>query len=221
MNHPSNLHAAANCWSLRRSWAALRDTNSAAATAGDFDGLRSPLYGVRHASGGHADPVPSLSSSGSRYGRATDIVRENVDQAYWLCASSLRHGALTTGPALAVIGKAIAGLNPSTAGEVARYLADADQAARRTLGVDSDYWGPLPGNPPCPGCGVRLLRARTSAPTSGDWPIVCAAGCLCSGMACPCGMADRTPRVAHIWDSAWARVTLGLDATARGETTCR
>lgn len=53
--HPANHHAIANAWSLRRAWAALRDTN----TPDDRTPLRSPVYGVIRALGSHADPTPA------------------------------------------------------------------------------------------------------------------------------------------------------------------
>lgn len=213
MNHPSNLHAAANCWSLRRSWATLRDTNT---TPDDDAGtIRSwrPGTGGGHVSG-HGDPlgdaVTASVSRGTSLTRIADTVREDVDQARWLATSALRLQGLPVGPALTVLTRVIGDLDPDVASEVARYLDHADKAIRRTLRLGDDHW-PIPGNPACPSCGTRLLRARRSAPDSATWPVICGAGCRCTGGNCGCGMAVKARHAPHIWPASWARDTLNLN----------
>ncbi|MGC4891070.1 hypothetical protein [Micromonospora sp. DT227] len=212
-HHPSNLWAAANCWSLRRAWAAARDTNTGDDTR---DGIRSPIWGNRTSAGGHGDPIGDTVTADvdhhAHTARTIDEVRANVDQAWWLLASATRNTPMPTGPALAVISRLVPAADPNTADEVAGYLDRADRALRRTLRLGDDHW-PIPGNPPCPGCGVRMLRARTSAPDSSAWPVICAAGCVCLGDTCGCGMDIRVKRTVHIWPAAWARNTLDLTAT--------
>lgn len=211
MNHPSTLHALAACWSLRRAWAALRDTNTT--TDDDAGTIRSwrPGTGGGHGSG-HGDPlgdaVVATVSRGTHHTQTAEIVRESVDQARWLATSALRHQGAPVGPALAMLARVIADLDPATAADVGQYLDHADQAARRHLRLDTDHW-PLPGNPKCPACGTRMLRARRSNPDSAAWPVICAAGCRCTGPACPCGMTMRVRGVDHIWAGA----TLNLNTT--------
>lgn len=221
VNHPSNLHAAANCWSLRRSWATLRDTN----TAPDDDAgtIRSwrPGTGGGHGSG-HGDPlgdaVTANVSRSTSLTRTADTVRNDVDQARWLATSALRQTGMPVGPALAVLTRIIGDLTPDVAAEVGQYLNHADHAARRALRLGTDHLV-LPTKPKCPACGVRMMRARTSNPDSAAWPVVCGAGCQCTGNTCPCGMAIQVRRVAHIWPATWARTTLNLDTIEQEATT--
>lgn len=217
MTHPANMHAAANCWSLRRSWSALRDANTL--TDGDAGTLRSAAASsTRHASG-HADTladaVITQISRGSHYANTVDTIRDDVDQARWLATSALRQQGMPLGPALAALTRVIGDLDPATAAEVGRYLDHADQAARRYLRIDTDHL-PLPGNPKCPVCGVRMLRARRSNPDSSAWPVICAAGCVCTGNTCPCGMTVRQKQAVHIWPAGWAVATLNLDSPETG-----
>lgn len=213
-DHPANLWATSNCWSLRRAWAILRDTSSH--PDDDAGTLRSPsAYGTRHGSGhgnGLADAVIAAIGRGTHHAATIDTVREDVDQARWLATSALRQQGMPLGPALAALTRVIPDLDPATAAEVARYLDHADQAARRYLRIDNDHL-PLPGNPKCPVCGVRMLRARRSNPDTSAWPVICAAGCLCTGDTCPCGMTARPKRTPHIWPAAWVRATLNPDTT--------
>jgi len=215
VTHPNTLWAASNCWSLRRSWATLRDAS--AAPDDDAGTIRSwrPGTGGGHGSG-HGDPlgdaVTASVSRGDTQTRVADTVRDDVDQARWLATSALRHTGMPIGPALAVLTRVIPDLAPDIAGEVARYLDHADKAARRTLRLGDDHL-PLPGNPPCPACGVRMLRARRSAPNSAEWPVICAARCRCAGTPCPCGMETPTRRVEHIWTATWGRARVTLDQT--------
>ncbi len=219
MTHPANLWAASNCWSLRRAWAAARNTN----TSDTRDGIRSPIWGTHTGGtpGGHGDPVADTVTADvdhhAHTARTIDEVRANVDAAYWVCASAMRHGPLGTGPALAIVARTIGSLDPNTALEVAGYLQGADRALRRTLRLGDDHW-PIPGNPACPSCGTRMLRARTSNPDSAQWPVVCAAGCVCLGDTCGCGMDLRQKRVNHIWGADWVRTNLAF-TTAEGEAT--
>jgi len=215
--HPHIPWALSNCWSLRRAWATLRDTETL--PDGDAGTIRSwrPGTGGGHGSG-HGDPLgDAVTASVSRGGsltRVADTIREDVDAARWIATSALRHTGMPVGPALAVLTSVIPDLDPAVAGEVARYLDHADKAARRALRLDVDHWA-VPSNPPCPACGVREMRARTSNPDSAGWPVICGAGCLCVGNGCPCGMVVRARRVPHIWPGA----TLELDApTAEVET---
>ncbi|MFG1847794.1 hypothetical protein [Micromonospora carbonacea] len=212
MTHPSNQHAAANCWSLRRAWAALRDANTS--DDGDAGTIRSWRPGTGGHGSGHGDPlaeavVAGLTSS-TRHARTVDTIRDNVDQARWLATSALRHTGMPVGPALAALTGVIDDLDPATAHEVARYLDRADTAARRALHLGDDHL-PLPGNPRCPACGVRMLRARRSNPDTTAWPVICAAGCRCTGNTCGCGMPVKARNVDHIWQAAWARATLDLN----------
>lgn len=228
MTHPSNLHALAHCWSLRRAWAALRDTNTP--DDGDAGTLRSWRPGTGGNTGGHGDPlgdaVVATVTQGTRHTQTAEIVREDVDQARWLATSALRHQGAPVGPALTMLTRVIVDLDPATAHEVGRYLHHADTTARRALRLDVDHL-PLPGNPPCPACGVRMLRARRSNPDTDAWPVICAAGCRCTGQGCPCGMGVRVRGVDHIWPGATLNLTTGTEApttTSRrqqsGEPTC-
>lgn len=169
-----HLHARAALWSLRRSWPALRgayaDVRRRARTervTGDGGTLRSQVWGTIGRTGGHGDPVASAVSYSpaeadvGRYRRAVEMVAEETAAARWLTASV--HGELMR-------------LMPARARDVAGYLAAADRAARRVLSWEPDHRA-LVTNPPCPGCGTRMLRTQTSAPDSALWTVVCTAGC--------------------------------------------
>lgn len=204
--HPANHHATANAWSLRRAWAALRDTN----TPDDRTPLRSPVYGVIRALGGHADPTPTAAAS-PNHTRLTDHTREAINHAWWLLASATRHQPATTGPTLAVITQALPHLDPRTAADISSHLADADRRIRTALRLGDDH-RPIPGNPPCPACGTRLLRARTSNPDTAAWPVICATGCRCTGTGCPCRMTTPVRGVEHIWPASYGATLLEVTA---------
>ncbi|MEV2236685.1 hypothetical protein [Micromonospora sp. NPDC049891] len=206
-DHPHNLAAAANCWSLRRSWAVWRDTNSSDTN----DGLRSTTYGHR-GGGGHSDPVADTADTTTRRNHLAEQVREHVDNARWLATSALRHTGMPIGPALAALTNVIDHLDPATAHDVSHHIHQADTAIRRALRLGDDWW-PLPGNPKCPGCGTRMLRARTSNPNRAAWPIICTAGCRCTGNTCPCPAVTKFRGTPHIWPGALLVGTLNLEAT--------
>jgi hypothetical protein len=210
--HPHVLHATAALWSLRRSWALLR---TAAQDHADADGysLPSAWHPGSRSSGagdGFATAVLTATSTSSHYTRLTEQVTEQAAQARWLVVSALRDRA-HTGPSLAVVAAGLPHVDPATAGDISRHLGQADTAIRRTLRIQPDHW-PLPGNPPCPLCGVRLLRVQVSPSDSADWTVVCTAGCRCRGDRCPCGMAITAQGVRHIWG---ARSPLVVEALAR------
>lgn len=213
--HPWTLHATTALWSVRRSTAALHQCIASAALDA-ADGLHGQTYGSRHAVGGHGDGITTgLAQLGqAAHWRHVDArAREHITQACWLARSDT--GQPRDGRDLhAYLADALPAANPATARDIADHLTAADAAIRRTLRVGPDHW-PLPANPPCPTCGVRMLRAVTSAPASRDWTVVCTAGCRCAGNDCPCGMDQPTDRVPHIWPATAPLVAAQLATLPR------
>jgi hypothetical protein len=89
-------------------------------------------------------------------------------------------------------------VDPDAAAAAGRSLDRRDAAARVALRVDRTRER-LRGNPPCPGCGERLLRVESACPPAAR-VVVCTAGCQCTGQqTCPCGMPVRTEWAPHVW----------------------
>lgn len=201
MTHPWTLHAATALWSLRRSWAALRD-QAAAARLEAPDGLHGTTYGSRHSSGGHSDGVSDLIAappSWERWALVDEQIGEHVTQACWLIRSATRLPR-DGRQLLDYLAAGIPLADPGTARDVAGYLQAADRTARRALAMPPDRV-PLPGVA-CPGCITRRLEVHTAAPERAHWTVVCAAGCVCHGRLCPCTTAPGTTPadgVPHIW----------------------
>lgn len=152
-----------------------------------------------------------------------------VSDAVWILASSLYvRGArsLVYGPGWesaeagpyqgrdAWLTMAIAHAPLDTGLEVIGILDAADAQVRAALRVDRQRQA-VPGNPPCPSCGVRILRTETAATDQTTWAVVCTAGCRCKGTTCPCRMATRVRGVRHIWPHHQIIDWVHLDATIR------
>lgn len=222
-----HLHAATALCDLARAWPLLRATAGAIHTQAS-DGLRSPLYG-RISAGGHGDggilrAVESGHDEQARWVLILERVAEQVRHALWIALSVTPGARVTTGPGdelhvtridsstwhaitarrggagyLAGIATALPRCSPSSARDIAGYLAGADRVARAALQLDADRH-PLVGVP-CPACDTRLLETATASPHRAAWTVTCAAGCRCTGPRCLCadtgtGPADGAP---HIW----------------------
>lgn len=149
--------------------------------------------------------------------RTADV---DVDTAFWITASATRaHPLLRHDPTWDVVGAgrlgyvlaALPGCDPGTAYAVAGLLRHADRAVRRAAGLGDPEAIPVPGNPACPSCSTRMLRIQTSSTRTGDWTVVCGAGCRCDGPHCACGMPTRARGARHIWD----RIPDGYEAQER------
>jgi hypothetical protein len=209
VTHPHRLHATAAGWSLHRSREQLTQAaaDEAAQIAAEIrtarlepaGGLRSTVYGSRHASGGHSDPVSRLLLLGvrpPRINRPALLASRTTETLVWL-ARTLDVPGLTTGlDPLALLMSAVPLLPPARSATLTRWLADLDDRIRTALALTADRQL-IPGVD-CPACQVRRLYVQTAAPVDVQ-TVICSAGCLCTGTDCPCGMPVRAVGVAHIW----------------------
>jgi hypothetical protein len=133
-----------------------------------------------------------------------------LEDAAWIVASTRRNDPLrmpdgrtvsvAASPSEAYLRAALPGTPPETAAEVLGVLERFATGCWGTLHLDPPSM-PLPGNPPCPCCEMRMLRVRCVGPRSA-WTVVCAAGCTCAGTDCWCGMDELMPGTRHVW--AWS-----------------
>jgi hypothetical protein len=151
---------------------------------------------------------------------APALAMDAVVDAAWILASHLRRRPLLVygyawrhasqssewGAAHLYLRTAMQFAAPAVAGEICGLLEGADCAVRSALRIARDR-RQVPGNPPCPCCGQRLLRIDT-APPRPEWTVTCTAGCRCTGEGCPCGMPAQVEQAPHVWelDQVWARV---------------
>lgn len=216
--HPWNLTAISDAWSLRWSWTGFLNLNVT-----DDPGLRSVAVGSIGRASGHSDHVAAgaLVRTGTvaRHRRDAEKIRDDIDAAYWLTASAHRHQPLLGSSrtiALRQIADVASNIDPATARDVSNHLQRADKAARGWLDAGPDHQ--VLTTPPCPACNLRQLRARTSAPYVTDWPVICTAvGCRCAGTTCACGMEIRERGAPHIWagGSPLAAAALTTPVTVR------
>ncbi|MFI2577712.1 hypothetical protein ACH5AJ_36565 [Streptomyces rochei] len=228
MTSPHHLHAVAAAWSLADALphlATLADDEAAqiAAEAREEPALlRSPVYGSRHASGGHSDPVTGMIATATRPERRNRWAEmsSRAEQRITGVAAMLRITGVRD--PLACILAALPNTLPGTAAVVARHLQDEDRWIREAIGIAPDrapLHGPIP--PMCPACRARNLHVQTAGPQSA-WTVVCDGSrepdggphrpCLCTGTGCRCGMPGAVEGVAHIWPRA---VVLGAVGGAR------
>ena len=190
--HPWTLLAVAAGWSLRRAAVELFRVGP---PDGDHGTLRSTAASTGRSGGGHADPIGTavLRGTSGAYARLLDQVAEDITAARWLCRSDPDR-------------------RPSTARDAYAHLAAADKRIRAALHMPPDHL-PMIGNPPCPGCGTRLLRIWTSAPDPRDHVVICTADCRCTN-SCGCGMDVRESGAPHVWSGDSTLVTALLPAAA-------
>ncbi len=234
MTHPHVLHALAALWSLHRAQQLLAEHRDAVALAAPrrttstrqrtlaeltaMDTLlrqerpdRFRLAGARVAASPAPAPVAVLDA-------LRDADRTLADTAA-LLAHVHRHRPLLRWtrdwdqPAYAgrwVWLIAAASVAPhGIAREIHALVDPVDARARAITGHGPDLWR-LPLSPPCPACGLRLLRVHTSPPDSRRWAVVCGSACRCGGEDCGCGMPVREARVRHIWPADHALVADAL-----------
>ncbi|MFC6017785.1 hypothetical protein ACFP2T_16410 [Plantactinospora solaniradicis] len=217
--HPSVLHALAAAWSLRQAWqylsvAVAREAHAVAAEADAFsaaDGIRSSQWGAGRSGGSHGDPtgnaVLSRVRSAGQSRPLAALAKSTTDTLTWL-ADTL---GLAAGPdPMWRITNDLPRLQPGTAEQLRRWLADHDTRIRTTLGIDPDEH--LLQGAECPACHRRPLYARTAAPDPADWVVTCGTGCLCSGQGCGCGMLVQVEGAVHIWDRSVPTVAAMLGA---------
>ncbi|ROO51061.1 hypothetical protein EDC02_5925 [Micromonospora sp. Llam0] len=212
-HHPAVLHAITSCHQLAKSRQHLAHVvqeealdRAARAATDTRDGLRSQVLGRRHQLGGHADPVAGridTTPTGDRAGpmaRLADSIDTTIGWLARIVTGGHYDGNLDP---LTVIREDLPNLRrpAAAAAHVGRWLVEADDKIRRTLGLLPDHL-PVPGNLACPACGLRMLRIVTSAPDSAGWVIVCTnPDCMCSGnRSCRCGMPVQGFGAGHIWD---------------------
>ncbi|MEW2474631.1 hypothetical protein AB0875_12650 [Micromonospora gifhornensis] len=185
--------AALEMWAMEAVREALVGTSSIR-----DNGLRSPIWGGRHALGGHGDPTATTALGAWAPGGPNphaallgDILRQ-LDQA----AGHLP-GAPGMDP-LTRIRQAIPAMSVLAATRTAEALEHLDGTVRRRLGAPSP-WRHLSGRE-CPACQGRLLFELACAP--GDRPVVCRDDCRCVGPGCGCGMPGAVEGAPHIWRRA-------------------
>ncbi|WP_416902740.1 hypothetical protein [Micromonospora echinospora] len=202
MTSPHHLHATRTAWALHTALTRLselvtvetrRRSDHYLAAANQ---LRSPVYGVRHATGDHADPVGGVLTA-----------PDATVPARWADLSQTAHGRLSgiagmfranpgSDPHTAIVGR-IPHLTPSTAAILHKHLTDEDAWIRAAVRLEP-AGTPLVGVS-CPRCGVRQLQVHTDGPAEA-WTVTCS--CVCVGQGCRCGAEGAVEGVAHIWPRA-------------------
>ncbi|MFI6266142.1 hypothetical protein [Micromonospora sp. NPDC051006] len=202
---PHHLHATAAAWSLHTARLRLADLarDEAAQIAAEAmeapSLLRSPIWGSRHAHGGHGDPTPGMVAVDDRpprRNRWAEMVERVDAKLDWLACQL---GDTVGFDPLSRVLTAIVRLQPGTVRLVAQHLADEDTWIRNAVGL-APARELLPGVD-CPHCGERQLYVQTAGPIE-RWTVICATGRLCMGQGCPCGMPGAVEGVAHIWPRA-------------------
>lgn len=203
---PHHLHAVAAAWSLQAARQDLADlardeAAQIAAEAREFRTLlRSPVYGGRHASGGHSDPTPrmiALAARPERRNRWAEMLDRLDGKLDWIADTLCLPYGLDDG--IDRIIEFVPAMPPGAARVVAQHLADEDAWVRAAIRQPRPT-APLPGVP-CPHCGERQLQVQTAGPVDA-WTVTCATGRLCTGHGCPCRMPGAVEGVAHIWRRA-------------------
>lgn len=166
LTHPTQLRATAALWSLRAALAALdnRTADEARAIIGEqaaaADPLKSPLWGRRHALGGHGDPTGDavLTLGPARSNRWAVLADEVQDQLAGV-ARELPPASTTD---LDRFAAAIPAMSPTAATATRKLLDRIDSRIRRLLHEPSDRQ--LVPRIRCPACDAVGLAIRTSAP---------------------------------------------------------
>lgn len=202
MTSPHHLHATAAAWSLNTALTHLDATAVteahaiAAEQAAAAEPLRSPLWGRRHALGGHGDPTgDAVLTVGitQRRNRYAELQADVIAQLDGVARHLPGLGAIDP---LYRIRQHIPAMQPGTAAATTILLAKLDGRVRRQLRIGPDR-RLLPGVA-CPACGRRPMYVQTSGPEPA-WTVVCAADCRCTGQGCPCEVPGAVEGVAHIW----------------------
>lgn len=196
---PHHLHATRTAWAVHTALGRLTELVAAEVrqqvdhALAAADGLRSPLYGQRHAIGGHADPVTATVEATRAQPAVTtwaELRQRAHDRLKWIAAQL--DG--TPGDPLAAVRDRIPALSPSRAAVLTRHLTDEDTWIRAAARM------PPTGQPlvgvPCPRCGIRGLQVHTDGPET-VWTVTCQ--CVCVGQGCRCGMPGAVEGVQHIW----------------------
>lgn len=91
-----------------------------------------------------------------------------------------------------------------------------DRAATLAETVSGHHARPqhLYGDPVCPCCGDRALRALMDALDERMWTVTCTSRrCVCRGIDCDCGRAGRTAGARHVWTvGEWRRLADQINA---------
>ncbi|WDZ87201.1 hypothetical protein [Micromonospora cathayae] len=197
---PHHLHAVRTTWALHTALtrlgelAVLESRLRTDETLSAADGLRSPLYGQRHATGGHSDPVSAtltLHDATARVTRWADLSQRATDRLRWIADMI---GATPAPDPWWRIHTRTPRLPAATAATITRHLADEDTWIRAAVRL-APAGQPLTGVP-CPRCGVRQLQVHTDGPEA-SWTVTCT--CICVGQGCACGMDGKVEGVQHIW----------------------
>ncbi|XTZ17063.1 hypothetical protein ACQSSU_06700 [Micromonospora echinospora] len=203
MHSPHHHHATRVAWALHTALARLTELVAIETRRrGDHylaaaDRLRSPVYGVRHTTGDHADPVSGILTAPQPSGHTSgwvELSRRATDRLEWI-ARQFR--AEPGRAALDAIHHRIPHLLPGTAALLHRHLADEDAWIRTACRLEPAGM-PLVGVP-CPRCSVRGLTVHTDGPQDA-WTVTCT--CLCVGQGCTCQMDGAVEGVQHIWPRA-------------------
>jgi hypothetical protein len=131
--------------------------------------------------------------------------RHAGDTLTWIAAAALGQKDSTTADAITQLREQLPAISPSTAADLARWVHDEDQAARRLLREPDDHVL-IPGVT-CPGCDCAgTLALRMSGPAE-DRVVVCTEDCPCDETSCWCGMSVKAAGAAHIWTMAEFRAS--------------
>lgn len=161
-----HLHAQAAAWSLRAALSTLADRAAAEdrviaiQQAAAADPLKSPLWGRRHALGGHGDPTGNaiLTVDLSRANRYADLLGEVQGQLDGVA----KHLPAAGHDPLGRIEAAIPAMSRPAAAATRRLLDRIDGRIRRLLHEPDDRQ--LLPRVRCPACDATALTLRTSAP---------------------------------------------------------
>lgn len=206
MIDPRHLHAVANLRSLRQSVDRLR-LAAASEEIGASDGIQGWRPQTGRSSGGHGDSVSStaLADICPRPNPWAGLLVRVGSTLGWLTS---RVGAPAGRDRIEGLELVLPRLAAPVAWDLARWVADLDREVRAAVEMYRED-RPVPTNPPCPACGLQLLRMRVALAAK-DWDVVCGVPCLCAGEGCPCGMPVRPIGVPHIW--LWETITAGWSA---------
>lgn len=152
MTHPHQLHAQAALWSLKAArqhldvQVTIAHRERGLALVDAADGLHSQTFGNRHAPGGaHSDPTATAALDGTAAARSSSRLTVRVKQLAASVTATLswlaqRLGAHGSGDPLDRLQAIAERLQPSTAAQLALWIADEDRRLRQALGLPPEAY---------------------------------------------------------------------------------